>query len=245
MSTDGSRSGQPALCERRAMPRMDAGAAMPPGEAADLARTLHDGLAQTLAFALIQLDAAQGARADARDAAIRHSRQLIHEALRATRGMIGSLREADEPPPALHRQILQVAEDVGRISRRNIDIDCPPVRALPPVPVRLLIEHAVRELLVNACKHAPRARVWLRLRESGTWPAGLVLTVIDDGPGFDPAVLRQTVPGNHGLRLLPASLAAIGARLSLRTCPGAGVHARVSWQAPFPQDSTVGMAGLQ
>lgn len=200
-------------------------------DCADLAKSLHDDLAQLLSFALIQIDTAQGAPAtgDVRNAALRHVRQLVKDALHTTRGVIAGLLDAAPaapPAPALAAQCLRIAEAIGRQSRRPIHADCAPLTAEPPPAVAQVLLRAVRELLANACKHAPGARVALTLRAVD---GGIVFTVADDGPGFDPSALHRPVRGHCGLRELPAALHRIGADFTLETGPGLGVRAQIGW----------------
>lgn len=230
---------KPEACERgRWRRRAVTSAAVKPEE---LASTLHDGLAQTLTFALMQLDRATQSHMDGRDAALRHSRQLIKEALQATRAVIGGLQDAARPVPHAPLQLAQrcmaLAAEVTRMTGTSIDVDCPAVTAALPAPVCDVLLCATRELLFNACKHAPGARVSLGLRQTASWPAGVMLVVSDDGPGFDPAVADTPLRGHSGLRALPARLAMVGARFWLDTGTDAGVRACISWSpdaAPMP-----------
>jgi signal transduction histidine kinase len=75
-----------------------------------------------------------------------------------------------------------------------------------------------QESLQNALLHAHAAEISLRLDEG---PAGLTLTVADDGVGFE--------PGESGLRSRRLGLTSmeerargLGARLRIESAPGAG-----------------------
>jgi len=92
--------------------------------------------------------------------------------------------------------------------------------------LRTMVFQSARELLVNAVKHAPGARTRVRLE----WgPAELVLTVEDDGPGFDPATLEPSVSqaGGFGLFSIRERMQHLGGSLTLRSAPGAGCTARL------------------
>ncbi len=204
-------------------------------ECAELARALHDDLAQVLSYALIQLDMVQASPPDAsnfRDAALRHSRDLIKDALRTTRDVIGGLLDAAQPTtPTLDAQCLLLAGEIGRLTRQPIDVDCAPVTCAPPPAISKVLLRAVRELLANACKHAPGARVRLTLRQNALHAPEIVLTVSDDGPGFDPSSLHASSRGHFGLQSLPAMLGDAGAGFTLHTKPGMGVRAQIRWSA--------------
>lgn len=206
----------------------------------ELVKHLHDSLAQLLSFALIQLDTAQGARAGVRESALRHSRQLVKEALRSTRGLIGDLRESARAAPlAFDQQLLQMAADVSRLSQRDLQLACQPLHDALPLPVSKMLLRAARELLVNACKHAPGAAIQLSLRSTEDG-AGIVLSVSDDGPGLDPHALQAESVSSYGLRQLPACLALIGAELQLSSQPGAGLCARILWRPQAAEARPVG-----
>ena len=71
------------------------------------------------------------------------------------------------------------------------------------------------EALQNAAKHAGDATVELKLwTESG----GLLFSVTDDGPGFDPAVARR----GHGFVNMADRLGAIGGTVRWDSQPGHG-----------------------
>src|SRR5690606_33108781 len=91
-----------------------------------------------------------------------------------------------------------------------------------------VVLQAAQELLINACRHAPGARVELALVAV---IGGFELRVSDDGPGFDPVAVyrRRDLPGNVGLRGMSDRLALVGATLSVQSHPGAGVQACIRW----------------
>ena len=202
---------------------------------AELAQALHDDLAQVLSYALIQLDMVQASPPEAsgfRDAALRHSRDLIKDALRTTRDVIGGLLDTAQPTaPTLDAQCLLLADEISRLTRRPIDVDCAPVTCVPPPAIAKVLLRAVRELLANACKHATGARIRLTLRQETLRTAEIVLTVSDNGPGFDPSCLDASSRGHFGLQCLPAMLGDAGADFTLHTRPGKGVHGQIRWSA--------------
>jgi signal transduction histidine kinase len=77
------------------------------------------------------------------------------------------------------------------------------------------------EALQNAAKHAPNARVEVLLwEESG----GLLFTVTDDGPGFDPAKAQR----GHGYVNMADRLGAIGGTVRWDSEIGKGSRVRGS-----------------
>ena len=186
-------------------------------------RDLHDGAQQHLVALAINLRLARDIVADdpaavgemlgqlAEDVqlTIRELRELAHgiyPPLLADNGLGDALRAAASRSPLTVR--VAVADDVGRY----------------PAEVEAAIYFSCLEALQNAAKHAPEATAELRL-----WTAagGLLFSVTDDGPGFDPAVARR----GHGFVNMADRLGAIGGTVRWDSRPGHG--ATVSGSVPL------------
>jgi signal transduction histidine kinase len=177
-------------------------------------RDLHDGAQQHLVALAINLRLARdivaddpagagemlGQLADDVQLTIRELRELAHgiyPPLLADNGLGDALRAAASRSPLTVR--VTVADDIGRY----------------PAEVEAAIYFSCLEGLQNAAKHAQNATVELRLwTESG----GLLFSVADDGPGFDPAAAR----GGHGFANMADRLGAIGGTVRLDSRPGHG-----------------------
>lgn len=196
-----------------------------------LRHRLHDELAQCLTFALIRLDSAREGPPTKRAQALVHARHLVRRSLQVARDTLQGVEDG-AGNDALHMGLQCTAAEVMGLSGRRIEVDCPPIVQAVPAPVAATLTRAVRELLVNACKHAHGARIRLRaVEEAGS---GLTLWVSDDGPGMVPDDARDDACRHFGLRRLPDELLASGVRLSVRSTPGRGVCARLRWR-PRPQ----------
>lgn len=89
---------------------------------------------------------------------------------------------------------------------------------------RLLIA-AARELLANAVKHARARRVDVRFVERDGW---IVLTVTDDGKGFDTRNAGEQLAAGHiGLASQRARIESVGGDLVIESAPGKGTIATV------------------
>ncbi|MET8462125.1 sensor histidine kinase [Micromonospora zamorensis] len=76
----------------------------------------------------------------------------------------------------------------------------------------------------NVVRHAPGARATLRLKRDAI---GVVVEVVDDGPGFDPATVP---PHRYGLReSIGGRMAAVGGRADVHSAPGTGTRIRLEW----------------
>jgi len=103
-----------------------------------------------------------------------------------------------------------------------VEADLEPVELDPAAEPAVL--RVVQEALANAVKHARPSRVVLRVRDAGGGRA--VLSVSDDGAGFDPA----RAAGRHGmgLDLMRERVAELGGQLRLESAPGEGTTVRVT-----------------
>ena len=88
-----------------------------------------------------------------------------------------------------------------------------------------------QESLHNVVKHAQAHRVELTLVQDAQV---LLLTVRDDGVGFDPVAARD---GHYGQQSLRERASRLGARLQLSSAPGKGTTVRVSVPLPVPANT--------
>lgn len=178
----------------------------------DVARTLHDGVLQTLA--LVERRATDPALA-----------RLAREQERDLRAYLFGDRQA--PPTDLGAALRSAAsrfeEAYGGRAQVLVPDDLPP---LPPVRVEALAG-AVGEALTNAGKHAGEAgeagvRVVIYVEEDQ--PGRVFCSVKDDGPGFDPT----TTPEGVGLsRSIRGRMEGQGGGAEVATEPGAGTEIRL------------------
>lgn len=193
-----------------------------------IARELHDGLAQELAFIASKVTSSQVAEAKAtssnlaegRRRAIQQIEDAADRALYEARRAIAILSEA---PEALHVSIRQTAEDLaarhGMVARVDVSED---IVLSGEVTENLL--RIVREAITNAGRHGHASTVTLELAQDGD---AVHLRVSDDGTGFDEDG-RQGTKG-FGLTFMEERCALIGGSLDLRSRPGVGtrVHVRL------------------
>jgi signal transduction histidine kinase len=100
--------------------------------------------------------------------------------------------------------------------------DVPPDRAL-------CLYRATQEALANAVKHAEAGSIRVRLVREGS---NAVLTVADDGRGFDLAVARRRA--GLGLISLEERARLVGGQLTITTGSGRGTEVRIV--VPLPEE---------
>jgi signal transduction histidine kinase len=94
---------------------------------------------------------------------------------------------------------------------------------LPP-DVQIALYRIVQEALNNIAKHASASQVSVELC---CRPQRAVVSVSDDGAGFDPA---EILPDRFGLGVMRERAQGIGANLNIDSQPGQGTRILVLWQ---------------
>ncbi|HET7792833.1 MAG TPA: ATP-binding protein [Rhizobacter sp.] len=200
-----------------------------------IAQGLHDEIGQLLAMAKLKL-AEWGASAPTetpqRDAVFQDElRELLSQAARAVRSATFDLS-----CPLLRQFGLQMAiESLGDRIERSSAMAVAVEGALPALPlpegVLAVIYRVVRELALNAQKHAQARQLRITLGVDGE---GLFVRVQDDGQGFDCTPLPPSFgpEGGFGLVSGEAQMQAIGGRMAISSRLGHGTCATVSLPLP-------------
>ncbi|MCW2570239.1 MAG: rane protein of unknown function [Frankiales bacterium] len=170
-----------------------------------LARDLHDGLAQELAFAATQ------ARALAEESDHPRRANLIsaatERALDESRRAIAALtRPLDEP---LEMSVAQCAEEVCDRFDTQLVLDVQG-GLQTSAETREALLRVVREAVANAARHSGAEEVRVRLRRG----AGLELRVEDDGRGFNPKDMGH-LSGRFGLVSMRERAEALGGTFTI------------------------------
>jgi signal transduction histidine kinase len=185
------------------------------GERRRIARDLHDGLAQELAFivgqtrSLVERSGEEGPFSNIAAAAER--------ALDESRTAIAALsRNADDP---LDVALAQAAEDVAARTGAHIRFDLAPGIHVNP-ELREDLARIVREAVSNAARHGEASNVTVALSNTD----GIRVSVIDDGKGFDPDAPRRR---GFGLTSMRERAELRGARVVVESRPGEGTKVEV------------------
>jgi len=188
-----------------------------------VARELHDAAAQRL-FSLVYEAHAAGLCAQDADAAAALGRIESHatEALRELRGLIHALR-----PKSLERDGLAAALATHLDALRRTHGVVLTLEAEGDLGLTLDQEHGLlriaQEAVHNALRHAGGAPTLVRLRRRGT---ALELSVIDEGPGFDPDGLHRSAR-TLGMATMRERAQALGATLRISSAPQRGCRVDV------------------
>jgi signal transduction histidine kinase len=195
-----------------------------------LARDLHDALTQRLFSLNLTLEAAAttatGGDPAATVAAISQARALVDSALAELRTLIFELRPPELDTDGLVGALRKHAELLSRAHGVVVTVadERPPDAArLGPGTERQLLRVA-EEALSNAVRHSEASAVTVRLAGAG----GLVvLSVADDGQGFDPAA-RSIASRRLGLTSMRERVEALGGTLEITSAAGRGTTVQAS-----------------
>ena len=177
-----------------------------------LARELHDGLAQDLAF----ISSEAGRLATTGSGGAHRIRQAAEHALDESRDAIATLtRPVDEP---LDVVISRAAEEVAGRAGARLEVELDENVEVPPATSAALTR-IVREVVTNATRHGGARTIGLSLRRTD----GLYLSVTDDGSGF---VVAAVDGDGHGLMNMRERAEALGGELSIESS-GAGTVVEV------------------
>jgi signal transduction histidine kinase len=166
-----------------------------------IARDLHDGVAQELAFL-----AAEGEGEHARAA---------QRALDESRRVIAALTEPLDIP--FDQALRRAAEDVAMRYGRSVIVSAAPTADLT-ASLREQVIRIAREAVGNAARHSGGETISVRLDARRD---RLHLLVEDDGRGFDPVRARER---GHGLISMQERAQALNGTLSIRSAPRRGAH---------------------
>lgn len=189
-----------------------------------IAAGLHDGVVQDLAGTAFVL---AGATGSARRAGREDLAADLGRAASAVRTSVGGLRAllVDIYPPSLSATGLAavlvdlVEGPAGRGLTTTLELP-EPMRSVLNRDHERLIFRVVQECLHNTARHARASSVVVSLVEQ---PNALVVTVSDDGQGFNPEeVLASPELHRYGVRLMSDAAAESGAELRVRSRPGEG-----------------------
>ena len=186
-----------------------------------LAVDLHDGLTQTVALAQLKLSALRLSMDGKQGRSLDEIEELIAEADRAARSISFELS-----PPVLHDLGLEPAVQwlVENIQARyGIEIVLEDDGQSKPADekTRVILFRSIRELLINAAKHAGARRVHVYL---GREEDQLSAAVEDDGVGMEPS--SATIKGS-GLFSIHERLGHVGGSMSIESAPGRGTKIRL------------------
>ncbi len=194
-----------------------------------LARDLHDSACQELFSLTLELRAATRALDHGRLTDSAHVKgrlavleQLAYSALRDLRGLVFELHPTLLHAEGLVAAVRREAESAATREDLQIDLSAPNERLALDAAAELELFRLVKEALHNAVKHANATTIGLGLREDPAGSRRLVVEVVDNGVGFDPALPSDGL----GLVSMRERAERVGGRLTLHSAPAGGTTVR-------------------
>jgi len=195
-----------------------------------LAKTLHDGLQQTLVLVALTLDQhvkrerQRGTPVEPLLQAKSHLDEAIVEARSLSFELFPPFLQSSGLPSAL----IWLADWTRNKYGLEVHVSADSLDNTTRKDLRILLFESVRELLVNAAKYAKVDRVDVDLVLDAE--DRLCITVTDQGVGFDPAGLGDPANASArgwGLFSIRERLTLLGGRFDIESSPGQGTRLRL------------------
>jgi signal transduction histidine kinase len=188
-----------------------------------ISRELHDQIGQSLNALRVDLGNLAAITPAANEEAhgfLATARSLADESIKALRNIALLLRPSMLDDLGLVAALGWQAREVSRRTGIRIDLVADDVPEELPEEHRTCVYRVVQEALHNASRHAEARKVRVAVRKERV---ELLLTVEDDGKGFDPELVRGL-----GLLGMAERVNHLGGAFEIRSRPGAGTLLTVS-----------------
>lgn len=191
-----------------------------------IAREFHDTLEQELAGLSLRLDAAAARVSDDKlGGVIKGSRSLVTRIQTETRNLVSDLREVPGQSGSIANALRELADG-------HPDEVTPSVRAdasaeIPDLPSHVVhhLKRIAQEAIANVIKHAGATSVVLDAKVAEDC---LVMSIADDGTGFDAATETHGKSGHFGCMGIRERCRKIGAQVEWGSDTGKGTVVRVN-----------------
>lgn len=193
-------------------------------ERSRLAREIHDGLAQTLAFLKIEASRMQtyitNGDVDAVSRTLQACYRTLSEAYLDARQAIDNLLRV--PDELLGDWLELTAADFKSLTGAEVDVSNVHLQHVFSPGVKAQLVRIVQEALTNIRKHAQACKITISAWEHDD---EVILEVSDNGCGFMP---EETQPASqYGLRSMRERAESIGADFQIISSPGEGTMVRL------------------
>ncbi len=190
-----------------------------------IARDLHDGVAQSLAFMRMRLDLWEDwleQDPERLQQEFAHFKTNLRTQIEELRRAIFSLRPVELSQLGFEGSLRRFVTDFADQQHWDLVLELNVPYDLPRV-LELASFRIVQEALNNAAKHAHARRVEVKLSLAD---GGLQIVIRDDGVGFDPGEIREQPNKHFGLLQMRERLSALDGHLTLISRPNEGAELR-------------------
>lgn len=207
-----------------------------------IAELLHDDLQQILASAKMQLQlASQKMPAVPELEKIEH---LLKVSITKSRLLSHELSPAVVYHSGMYKAMEWLARRMEEQFGLKVELHASAVDHFESTPLKVFLFRAVQELLFNVIKHAGVRKARVDLSPSN---GNLVVTVSDQGQGFDPDTFLNSSNQKTGLGLLSLRerLQTMGGRLLIESVPGQGSRFTLTIPSGRTNDGNPGLEVLE
>jgi signal transduction histidine kinase len=186
-----------------------------------LAREIHDGLAQTLAFLKLQAAQMQNylvrGELEKLTTLLNANYRTLSDAYIDARQAIDDLRRVSEI--GFKETVNQIVRDFEKTGNFKIFVSVDEFPAEYPEDLLAQIFRIVQEALSNIRRHAQARKIEVVGKVDGI---SYLIEIRDDGKGFNPIKWREVGETHYGLRGMHERAESIGAELQIISQPGQG-----------------------
>jgi len=184
-----------------------------------LAREIHDGLAQTLAFLKMEAARMQSyftkGEFDTIAQVLQACYQTLSDAYLDARQAIDNLRNV--PDGGLADWLVMTASDFEALTGLPVNVSSLEFDHVFPPAVKAQLTRIIQEALTNIRKHAQPNTVSISAVERDGF---VIVEIMDDGRGFSTG--KKQLPSQYGLRSMRERAESIGIDIQIISAPGQG-----------------------
>jgi signal transduction histidine kinase len=196
-----------------------------------IARELHDGVAQFLAYLSAKVGATRMAlkngKEDTADRNLENVEQAIREQSVEVRSAIIGLKMAGNVDKGFANNVREFIDQCNRLDDLALELEISKeVDNLElDVEKELQLFRILQEAVSNIRKHSMASEATIRLEMNKDQ---FVLTISDNGVGFDPVKTGVERAGHFGLRIMFERAREVGANVEIKSNPGLGTRVIVT-----------------
>ena len=195
-------------------------------ERARIAREIHDGVAQSLAFSALKLDLVARllkTEPDKAELELSNTKTVLRELIKEVRRSIFALSPIDLEQHGLVETVRRYMRDYGEQNSIRVDLE---LESFPQLSAKseAVLFRIFQESVHNVAKHADADEVKVILGSSVKGQA--FVSVEDNGRGFDPSSVsdRVTSAGGLGLKQMKQRIESRGGTFKVSSAPGEGTR---------------------
>jgi len=192
---------------------------------------LHDGPAQDLGLALLEIDSVLGqvekepfSRDQKPIQQLDKIQALLQNTLKEMRAIAAGLGLPQLAELSLEETVVRVVRAHERRTGTRVQVSMEAIPGSAPLPVKITVYRLVQEALNNAYRHAGGTGQEVRVAGQGDT---LTVEVCDQGPGFE-VKTSSTLDGHLGLAGMQERVESLGGTFQVRSKAGEGTKVAVS-----------------